>query len=44
VIGSLWIRLRRGIERLVSGQSLQWRLALLTGLSVALSVIVVGGR
>ena len=43
MIGSLWIRLRRGIERLVSGQSLQWRLALLTGLSVALSVIVVGG-
>ena len=43
MIGSLWIRLRRGIGRLVSGQSLQWRLALLTGLSVALSVIVVGG-
>nr|WP_297105509.1 HAMP domain-containing sensor histidine kinase [Tessaracoccus sp.] len=42
-MGSLWIRLRRGIGRLVSGQSLQWRLALLTGLSVALSVIVVGG-
>ncbi|MFT3888557.1 MAG: HAMP domain-containing sensor histidine kinase [Arachnia sp.] len=42
-MGSLWIQLRRGIGRLVSGQSLQWRLALLTGLSVALSVIVVGG-
>ncbi|MHA6513664.1 sensor histidine kinase [Tessaracoccus sp. Z1128] len=42
MIGSWWIRLRRGIGRLVSGQSLQWRLALLTGVSVALSVLVVG--
>jgi len=42
VIGSWWIRLRRGIGRLVSGQSLQWRLALLTGGSVALSVLAVG--
>lgn len=43
MIGSWWIRLRRGIGRLVSGQSLQWRLALLTGISVAASVLVVGG-
>ncbi|MDO5676701.1 MAG: HAMP domain-containing sensor histidine kinase [Propionibacteriaceae bacterium] len=43
MIGSWWIRLRRGIGRLVSGQSLQWRLALLTGISVAASVVVVGG-
>ncbi|HSO69268.1 MAG TPA: HAMP domain-containing sensor histidine kinase [Arachnia sp.] len=42
MIGSWWIRLRRGLGRLVSGQSLQWRLALLTGISVALSVLVVG--
>lgn len=42
MIGSWWIQFRRGIGRLVSGQSLQWRLALLTGLSVALSVILVG--
>lgn len=43
MIGSAWIRLRRGLGRLVSGQSLQWRLALLTGASVAASVLVVGG-
>lgn len=42
MIGSWWIRLRRGIGRLVSGQSLQWRLAALTGISVAASVLVVG--
>ncbi len=42
MIGSWWIRFRRGVTRLISGQSLQWRLALLTGLSVALSVILVG--
>lgn len=42
MIGSWWIRLRRGIGRLVSGQSLQWRLALLTGVSVAVSVTLVG--
>ena len=40
--GSWWSRRRRGVTRLISGQSLQWRLALLTGLSVALSVILVG--
>nr|WP_245244267.1 HAMP domain-containing sensor histidine kinase [Tessaracoccus sp. MC1865] len=40
---SWWIRLRRGIGRLVSGQSLQWRLALLTAVCVAASVLVVGG-
>jgi len=42
VIGSAWIRIRRSIGRLVSGQSLQWRMALLTALSVALSVLFVG--
>ena len=42
MIWGWWIRLRRGIGRLVSGQSLQWRLASLTGLSVALSVVLVG--
>lgn len=40
--GSLWIRLRRFVERLYSGQSLQERLALLTGISVALAVLLVG--
>lgn len=43
MIASLWIRLRRGISRLLSGQSLQGRIALLTGASVALSVLFVGG-
>lgn len=43
MIGSWWIRTGRAIARLVSGQSLQWRLALLTGFSVAMSVILVGG-
>lgn len=42
MIGSLWIRLRRGTERLLTGQSLQGRLALLTGISVALAVLFVG--
>lgn len=43
MIGSWWIRVSRGFARLISGQSLQWRLAALTGLSVAVSVILVGG-
>ncbi len=43
MISSLWVRLRRGFSRLLSGQSLQGRIALLTGVSVALAVIVVGG-
>ena len=42
MIGSLWIRFRRGVERIVTGQSLQGRLASLTGLSVALAVLFVG--
>lgn len=42
MIPTLWFRLRRGIERLFSGQSLQGRLALLTGISVALAVLFVG--
>ncbi len=42
MIGSYWIRLRRGAERLITGQSLQGRLALLTGVSVALAVLFVG--
>ena len=42
MISSWWIRIRRAIGRLVSGQSLQWRLALLTGASVAISVLLVG--
>ena len=41
MIGSWWIQLRREIGRLVSGQSLQWRLAALTGASVAVSVVLV---
>lgn len=41
MIGSLWIRLRRGFERILTGQSLQGRLALLTAVSVALSVLFV---
>lgn len=43
MIGSWWIQLRRSLGRLVSGQSLQLRLALLTGLSVVASVLLVGG-
>lgn len=42
MIYSWWIRILRAIGRLVSGQSLQWRLALLTGASVAISVMLVG--
>lgn len=42
MIATWWIRFRRGIARLFSGQSLQWRLALMTGASVALSVLLVG--
>lgn len=42
MIGTAWIRFRRGIERLLTGQSLQGRLALLTGISVALAVLFVG--
>jgi len=42
VIGSFWIRLRRGIERLITGQSLRSRLASLTGISVAAAVLLVG--
>ena len=42
MIGTLWIRLRRGIERLVTGQSLQGRLALLNGISVAIAVLLMG--
>lgn len=42
MISTLWIRLRRAVERLLTGQTLQGRLALLTGVSVALSVIFVG--
>lgn len=41
MIGSWWIQFRREIGRLVSGQSLQWRLAALTGASVAVSVMLV---
>lgn len=43
MIGSLWIRLRRFFERLITGQSLQGRLALLTAVSVAFAVLFVGG-
>lgn len=43
MIGSLWIRFRRFVERLITGQSLQGRLALLTGVSVAAAVVLVGG-
>ncbi len=42
MIPTLWFRLRRGVERLFTGQSLQGRLALLTGTSVALAVLFVG--
>lgn len=42
MIGTAWIRFRRGVERLLTGQSLQGRLALLTGISVALAVLFVG--
>lgn len=42
MIGTWWIQFRRSVGRLVSGQSLQWRLAALTGASVAISVLLVG--
>lgn len=42
MIPTLWFRFRRGVERLFTGQSLQGRLALLTGVSVALAVLFVG--
>ncbi|MDO5093760.1 MAG: HAMP domain-containing sensor histidine kinase [Propionibacteriaceae bacterium] len=42
MIGSAWIRFRRGIERLITGQSLQSRLASLAGISVAAAVLLVG--
>ncbi len=42
MIPTLWFRLRRGVERLFTGQSLQGRLALLTGISVAVAVLFVG--
>lgn len=41
MIGSHWVRFRRELRRLISGQSLQWRLASLTALSVAASVLLV---
>lgn len=42
MISTLWVRLRRAFERLLTGQTLQGRLALLTGLSVATAVLFVG--
>ena len=42
MIGSFWIQFRRGIERLITGQSLRSRLASLTGMSVAAAVLLVG--
>ncbi len=42
MIPTAWFRIRRAVERLFSGQSLQGRLALLTGISVALAVLFVG--
>ncbi|MGO1383636.1 MAG: HAMP domain-containing sensor histidine kinase [Arachnia sp.] len=42
MIPTLWFRFRRGVERLFTGQSLQGRLALVTGVSVALAVLFVG--
>ncbi len=42
MIPTLWFRFRRGVERLFTGQSLQGRLALLTGISVAVAVLFVG--
>lgn len=43
MIGSVWIRIRRGFGRLLSGQSLQWRLASLTALSTIAVVTLIGG-
>ena len=42
MIATWWIQLRRSVGRLISGQSLQWRLAALTGVSVAATVLLVG--
>lgn len=42
MISSFWIRVRRGVERLITGQSLRSRLASLTGISVAAAVLLVG--
>ena len=42
MISTLWFRLKRAISRLFTGQSLQSRLALLTGVSVGLAVLFVG--
>lgn len=42
MISTAWFRFRRGLERLITGQSLQGRLALLTGVSVAMAVLLVG--
>lgn len=42
MISTLWFRLRRAVFRLFAGQSLQGRLALLTGVSVGLAVLFVG--
>lgn len=42
MIGGLWLRFRRALERAITGQSLQARLASLTGFSVALAVLLVG--
>ncbi|MDO5067323.1 MAG: HAMP domain-containing sensor histidine kinase [Propionibacteriaceae bacterium] len=42
-MGTLWVRLHRTVTRLITGQSLRARLASLTGISVAASVLLVGG-
>ena len=42
MISSFWIRVRRGVERLITGQSLRSRLASLTGISVAAAMLLVG--
>ncbi len=42
MISSLWLRFRRGIERIISSQSLQTRFAWLTGISVAFAIALVG--
>lgn len=42
MIAALWVRFRRTVERLLTGQTLQGRLAVLTGISVALAVLFVG--
>lgn len=42
MIGSYWFRFRRGLTRLITGQSLQGRLTLLAAFSVAAAVVLVG--